>query len=88
MNLVKSSYENGVCPDCHEKIPNNVVAGDCCTNCDHVFWQKSIPVVCENCGDETDDLHKVKYADDDGVSSMMVCKKCDEQELKEAIGLF
>ncbi len=28
---------NGSCPDCGERIPNNVQDGDFCNNCEHVF---------------------------------------------------
>jgi len=35
---VKDCYEDGVCPDCSEIIPNSTGEGDQCTNCGHVFW--------------------------------------------------
>ncbi len=31
------SYPNGVCPDCLEKIPEDVSDEDGCDNCGHVF---------------------------------------------------
>lgn len=33
-----ASYEDGVCPDCGETIPVNVVNGSQCDNCEHVFY--------------------------------------------------
>ena len=36
-NPIKNSYPNGECPDCGEEIPNNVVDGENCSNCEHVF---------------------------------------------------
>lgn len=35
---IKDSYENKVCPDCKIDIPNNVVSGEACVNCGHVFY--------------------------------------------------
>ena len=37
INIVKEAYEGGVCPDCHQVIPNDVVDGQACANCDFVF---------------------------------------------------
>lgn len=31
------SYPDGECPDCGEKIPKDVVEGEACENCGHVF---------------------------------------------------
>jgi uncharacterized Zn finger protein len=42
MNPIKESYPNGECPDCGEEIPDDVVAGDECKNCGHVFWEENI----------------------------------------------
>lgn len=36
-NPVKDCYEDGICPDCCEPIPDNIVDGEGCTNCGHVF---------------------------------------------------
>lgn len=40
MNAVKESYENGECPDCGETIPDDVVSGQACVNCGHVFTEE------------------------------------------------
>lgn len=40
-NPVKNAYEKGKCPDCAEDIPDNVVEGQSCINCGHVFWSAS-----------------------------------------------
>jgi hypothetical protein len=37
-NPVKENYENGKCPDCNIDIPNDVIDGVACLNCDHIFW--------------------------------------------------
>ena len=37
-NRIKAAYEDGVCPDCGEDISNDVVEGDACHNCGHVFY--------------------------------------------------
>lgn len=37
MNAIKDSYPNGECPDCGEAIPDDVVEGQACSNCEHVF---------------------------------------------------
>lgn len=37
MNTIKQSYEDGICPDCGQDIPDNVADGEECTNCGHVF---------------------------------------------------
>jgi len=34
---VKDEYENGVCPDCQEEIPDGAIEGSDCENCGHVF---------------------------------------------------
>lgn len=34
---VADDYENGICPDCGEDIPEDAVHGDSCVNCGHVF---------------------------------------------------
>lgn len=34
---VREQYEDGVCPDCGEEIPESVVEGMDCTSCGHVF---------------------------------------------------
>ena len=44
MNKIKNSYEDGVCPDCGEEIPDDVVDGQECENCDHVF-NEFVPVL-------------------------------------------
>lgn len=48
MNTVKESYHNGECPDCGETIPDDVVEGQACANCEHVFYA-------ERPGDEPND---------------------------------
>jgi len=35
---VKNAYEDGVCPDCGEPIPDDAVDGVNCANCGHVFY--------------------------------------------------
>jgi rubredoxin len=40
MNAIKESYPNGVCPDCGETIPDDVVNGQACANCEHVFIEE------------------------------------------------
>lgn len=37
VNYVKLAYEDGVCPDCDTGIPDDVVDGQSCENCPHVF---------------------------------------------------
>lgn len=37
MGIIKELYENGKCPDCYLKIPENATEGDGCENCEHVF---------------------------------------------------
>ena len=37
LNPVKLAYADGVCPDCDTGIPEDVVDGQSCENCDHVF---------------------------------------------------
>lgn len=39
MNAIKESYENGKCPDCGENIPDDVVDGQECLHCGHVFCE-------------------------------------------------
>jgi hypothetical protein len=34
---IKDEYEDGVCPDCQQEIPDDVVEGEACSNCEHVF---------------------------------------------------
>lgn len=34
---IKDSYPDGKCPDCGEQIPVNIIDGDKCPNCGHVF---------------------------------------------------
>lgn len=34
---VKDDYENGICPDCQEPIPDEAEYGGNCTNCQHVW---------------------------------------------------
>lgn len=36
-NTVRDAYENCVCPDCGEDIPINIIDGEHCSNCGHVF---------------------------------------------------
>ena len=38
MNIIKKSYDYGICPDCSEDIPNDVDTGDGCSNCGHAFY--------------------------------------------------
>lgn len=35
--LAKPQYEDGVCPDCSEPIPDDATYGDGCVNCEHAF---------------------------------------------------
>jgi DNA repair exonuclease SbcCD ATPase subunit len=35
---IKDAYIDGVCPDCQEPIPDDVVEGEGCKNCSHSFW--------------------------------------------------
>jgi hypothetical protein len=37
-NPIVDSYEDGVCPDCGEPIPQDVEEGSECVNCGHVFY--------------------------------------------------
>jgi len=37
-NNVKAAYEDGVCPDCGNEIPDDVADGQCCSKCTHVFY--------------------------------------------------
>lgn len=41
--LIKDSYEGGVCPDCQENIPDDVMEGQECDNCGHVFYAQIKP---------------------------------------------
>jgi hypothetical protein len=34
---IHACYKNGLCPECSEKIPENVTEGDFCQNCSHEF---------------------------------------------------
>jgi Zn finger protein HypA/HybF involved in hydrogenase expression len=34
---VKDAYPDGKCPDCGEPIPDNIIGGDKCSNCGHIF---------------------------------------------------
>ena len=38
MTKIQDAYEDGVCPDCQEEIPEDTVDGEECKNCGHVFW--------------------------------------------------
>jgi hypothetical protein len=38
MNHVKAAYEDGICPDCDNEIPDDVEEGEACAVCGHVFW--------------------------------------------------
>jgi hypothetical protein len=40
-NRIRFSYEDEACPDCEEKIPLDVVDGQACSNCGHVFHPPS-----------------------------------------------
>jgi hypothetical protein len=35
---IKDAYVDGVCPDCQDPIPDDIVEGGECINCGHVFW--------------------------------------------------
>lgn len=37
LNEVKRAYDDGICPDCGEEIPDDVAEGDACKNCRYVF---------------------------------------------------
>lgn len=41
-NLVYKAYKNGLCPDCGEKIPEDVVIAWGCPNCDHACYSTAI----------------------------------------------
>ena len=41
MNPIKASYPDGVCPDCGTDIPDNVVSGQACIECEHVFVENT-----------------------------------------------
>ena len=47
-NAVKDSYPKGECPDCGEKIPNDVAEGESCSNCEHVFYRETGDKQCMN----------------------------------------
>ena len=32
------AYVDGLCPDCQNPIPDDIVEGGECENCGHVFW--------------------------------------------------
>ena len=38
VNIIKKSYDYGICPDCSVDIPNDVDTGDGCSNCGHAFY--------------------------------------------------
>lgn len=40
MNAIKESYQDGQCPDCGETIPDDVVDGQACLHCGHVFYEE------------------------------------------------
>ena len=46
VGFVKSSYPEGVCPDCGEAISILAYEGDACKNCGHVFWVET-PDFCD-----------------------------------------
>ena len=48
-NPIKLSYDDGVCPDCGLEIPDDVVEGQGCANCEHAFY-KEMP--CERAWDK------------------------------------
>lgn len=35
---ISDNYPNGVCPDCGKTIPDDIIPGQDCTNCGHVFY--------------------------------------------------
>ncbi|MCK9462610.1 MAG: hypothetical protein M0R80_23575 [Proteobacteria bacterium] len=41
-HLVKDDYEDGVCGDCQEPIPDDAMYGEACVNCGHV-WNPVAP---------------------------------------------
>ena len=56
INPIKNNYNEGVCPDCIENIPDDVSSGDACRNCGHVFYapvddtNEKTEEVCNECG--------------------------------------
>lgn len=42
VNYIKAQYDDGECPDCGEGIPGNIVDGERCSNCGHVFSSSPI----------------------------------------------
>lgn len=40
-NAVRNSYPNKECPDCGENIPYDVIDGEECENCGHIFYDES-----------------------------------------------
>ena len=38
MSELQRAYEDGICPDCFEDIPDDAVDGSACSNCGHIFW--------------------------------------------------
>jgi rubredoxin len=40
-------YQDGVCPDCSDHIPEDTVNGGECFNCGHVFWAAAPKVTIE-----------------------------------------
>lgn len=57
-NPVKDSYEDGLCPDCQDEIPDDVQDGDSCKNCGHVFWENDEE-------DLYDDFYDLELEDED-----------------------
>lgn len=39
---------NGECPDCGEKLPDNIANGDECTSCRSIIWLESIETEIDN----------------------------------------
>ena len=60
VNIIKKSYDYGICPDCSEDIPNDVDTGDACSSCGHAFYASvdwrhdaykgKTEEVCNDCG--------------------------------------
>jgi len=44
MSKVKDEYDNGLCPDCQEDIPENAQHEENCVNCGHVW---NVPGPCD-----------------------------------------
>jgi len=45
MSKVKDEYDNGLCPDCQEDIPENAQHEENCVNCGHVW---NVPGPCDD----------------------------------------